>query len=87
MRRGRVGGNLWAWEEELVRECSLLLSYVHLQEDTVDLWQCKLDRSGVYFFRCVYQLLTSHQGLISYVDPKLVWCKKVLLKVFVFALR
>lgn len=36
--------------EELVRDCSLLLSYVHLQEDTVDLWQCKLDRSGVYFF-------------------------------------
>lgn len=34
-----VHHRLWTWEELLVRECSLLLSHVHLQEDIIDLWQ------------------------------------------------
>ena len=29
---------LWVWGEEMVRECSSLLSNVHLQVDTVDTW-------------------------------------------------
>ena len=51
------------------------------------MWQWQLDRSGIYFVHGVYQFLTSHQVLISDVDSKLVWHKKIPLMVYVFAAR
>ena len=39
---------LWAWEEELVAECRVLLSNINLQDTTSDSWLWMLDSTGGY---------------------------------------
>lgn len=60
------GGNTWvwkrrllAWEEECVRECSVLLSNVVLQDHIQDSWRWLLDPIQGYSIRGTYQFLTS----------------------------
>ena len=47
------------WEEELVGECSVLLSNVVLQVDTVDKWLWYLEPGKGYSVCGVYQMLTT----------------------------
>jgi len=41
---------LWAWEEDLVAECSTLLHNVILQPNVSDQWQWHPDIEGGYHF-------------------------------------
>jgi len=50
---------LWAWEEDLVEECRVLLLTVSLQESDTDRWVWLPDQIGGYSVRGVYDVLTS----------------------------
>ncbi|MCI71045.1 receptor-like protein kinase ANXUR2, partial [Trifolium medium] len=50
---------LWAWEEELVRECQALLYDFSLQAQSSDTWQWQPDPAKGYSIRGAYQILTS----------------------------
>ena len=70
------GGRVWvwrrrllAWEEDGVRECSLLLLNVVLQENVSDTWKWLLDPSHGYSVRESYRYFT-HSG--DMVDRSLV---------------
>ena len=91
---GRMGGGAWmwrrrhfAWEEECVRVCSVLLHDIVLQEHTVDRWTWLLDPAIGYTVKETYHYLTSadthpDRGLFDNV-----WHKYVPLKVSLFAWR
>lgn len=51
---------LWDWEEDLVRECRLLLSHVVLHFSISDRWNWHLDNGG-YSVRNVYHVLTANE--------------------------
>ena len=51
----------WAWEEELVEECRVLLLTVSLQESVADTWLWLPDQDGGYLVREVYDMLTSQE--------------------------
>ncbi|KAK2395676.1 hypothetical protein QL285_057389 [Trifolium repens] len=54
---------LWAWEEEQLRECQTLLLTVTVQVAVPDRWQWRLDPALGYSVRDAYQLLTSQDSL------------------------
>ncbi|GAU48048.1 hypothetical protein TSUD_272260 [Trifolium subterraneum] len=60
---------LWAWEEEMVEECRVLLSDVVLQVNVTDYWVWRPDPSGGYSVRSAYDLLTSRGGY----QLKIIW--------------
>lgn len=81
---------LWAWEEELLGECRLLLLTVVLQVSGNDLFMWLPDRGVGYTVRGAYCILTSGT-LINHnaplVSADLLWRKDIPLKVFIFAWR
>jgi len=81
---------LWAWEEELLVECRLILLTVVLQVSGNDVWMWLRDPSVGYAVRGAYRILTSGT-LISHdaplVSADLLWRKNIPLKVSVFAWR
>ncbi|GAU29681.1 hypothetical protein TSUD_53330 [Trifolium subterraneum] len=79
--------HLWAWEEEMLGECQVLLHDFILQAQLSDTWIWRLDPVSGYSVRGVYQLLTSHPSdpLDDVLD--LIWHKQVPLKVSIFAWR
>ncbi|GAU22845.1 hypothetical protein TSUD_282120 [Trifolium subterraneum] len=78
---------LWAWEEEMLRECQSLLSNLSLQAQSSDWWQWQPDPDAGFTVRGAYQLLTS-QALVSMdAADKLIWHPHVPLKVSIFAWR
>lgn len=52
---------LLAWEEESVRECSILLYNIVLQESVTNTWRWLLDPIHGYSVREAYRFLT-HSG-------------------------
>ena len=50
---------LWAWEEDMVVECRLLLDGFVLYSDISDRWHCDPDISEGYTVNGVYKILTS----------------------------
>ncbi|RHN70051.1 putative reverse transcriptase zinc-binding domain-containing protein [Medicago truncatula] len=78
---------LWAWEEELLGECRILLSDVSLQLNTTDQWVWRLDPSSGYSVSGVYQMLTSQPVQTFEVLADLIWHKQVPLKVSILAWR
>jgi hypothetical protein len=78
---------LWAWEEELLGECRILLSDISLQHNSTDRWVWRLDPLNGYSVRGVYQMLTSQPVQTSEVLSDLIWHKQVPLKVSIFAWR
>ena len=68
---------LWVWEEELLKECRLLLLNVSLQPLSYDVWQWLPDPSGGYFVPSVYAMLTTQQVLQVSQDVDLIWHKQV----------
>ncbi|XP_024628914.1 uncharacterized protein [Medicago truncatula] len=78
---------LFAWEEESVRECSLLFHNIVLQDSVCDTWQWLLDPVHGYTVRGVYRFLTTTSNMVdrSLVDD--VWKKHVPLKVSLLVWR
>ncbi|GAU28487.1 hypothetical protein TSUD_294900 [Trifolium subterraneum] len=76
---------LWAWEEELVEECRVLLSDVVLQDDATNYWMWRPDPGDGYSVRGAYDLLTSTGGQTEAASTNLIWHKQVPLKVSVVA--
>jgi len=54
---------LFAWEEEVVGELTLLLLNVSLQVDKDDRWLWTLDTSKTFTVRSAYNLLTSQHPI------------------------
>ena len=78
---------LFAWEEESVRECSLLLHNIVLQDSVNDTWRWLLDPIHGYSVREAYRYLT-HSG--DTVDRTLVddvWHRHIPLKVSLLVWR
>ncbi|XP_024626839.1 uncharacterized protein [Medicago truncatula] len=78
---------LWAWEEDLLVECRLLLANVSLQPLSYDVWQWQPDPGQGYTIRGAYALLTSQEEQQDSLCEDLVWHKQVPLKVSIFAWR
>ena len=81
---------LWAWEEELVKECRTLLLTVSLQVENDDVWTWIPDPLAGYTVRGAFRTLTNgaplnHDVHLFYDD--LLWRKDVPLKVLIFACR
>ena len=60
------GGAAWvwrrrllAWEEESVRECSVLLHNIVLQDEVNDTWSWLLDTTGGYTVRSAYTFIAT----------------------------
>ncbi|GAU37723.1 hypothetical protein TSUD_382160 [Trifolium subterraneum] len=78
---------LWAWEEEMLRECQDLLLNLSLQAQSSDRWQLQPDPVEGYTVRGAYQLLTSQDAATMDDADKLIWHSQVPLKVSIFAWR
>ncbi|GAU22961.1 hypothetical protein TSUD_247050 [Trifolium subterraneum] len=79
--------HLWAWEEEMLGECQVLLHDFILQAQLSDTWIWRLDPVSGYSVRGAYQLLTSHPSDPQDAVLDLIWHKQVPLKVSIFAWR
>jgi len=88
-----VGGMAWvwrrrllAWEEDSVRECSLLLHNVVLQVNVSDNWRWLLDPVRGYIVWAAYRFITSSEQVDrSLVDD--VWHRYIPAKVSLFVWR
>jgi len=78
------GGSGWvwrrrllAWEEESMRECSVLVHNVVLQDNVSDTWRWLLDPVHGYYVREAYRFITSNDVQVdgSLVDD--VWHKLI----------
>ncbi|MCI09288.1 kinesin-like protein, partial [Trifolium medium] len=78
---------LWAWEDEMLRECRSLLSDIALQPNVTDQWLWRPDSGGGYTVRGVYNLLTFTEAQDVEATIDLIWHKHVPLKVSVVAWR
>lgn len=78
---------LFAWEEECVRECSLLLTNIVLQDGVSDSWRWLLDPHNGYTVREAYRLLTSNDILSDGTQVDDVWHKTIPTKVSVLVWR
>lgn len=67
---------MWAWEEELVVECSTFLDSVVLQPTISDQWHWLPDIAEGYTVRSSYQRLTSQDKAIVVPVYNLIWHKK-----------
>ena len=76
---------LWVWEEELLKECRLLLLDVSLQTILADVWQWLPDPSRGYTIRGAYDILTSQEAAQIRHDLDLAWHPQVPLEVSIFA--
>jgi len=78
---------LFAWEEEYVRECSLLLHNIVLQDSVHDTWRWALDPIPGYTVRGAYRFITTTGDMVdrSLVDD--VWHRHVPSKVSLLVWR
>jgi len=93
MRRilGADGGGegLWrrrllVWEEECVRECSVLLHNIVLQDNVHDVWRWSLDHIHGYSVREAYRFLTTYGELVDMNLVDDIWHKNIPSKVSLF---
>jgi len=78
---------LFVWEEELVRECCVLLSSIFLQDNMNDKWIWHLHVSLKYNVTSVYNILTSRVSSSTHDHNTYFWHKEVPLKVNIFVWR
>ncbi|PNX74066.1 heat shock protein [Trifolium pratense] len=78
---------LWAWEEELVGECHILLSKITLQDQVSGSWQWRPELEDGYTVRSAYQLLTFQDTVTLDDAAVLLWHPQVPLKVSIMAWR
>jgi len=91
---GAVGGggrvwrrHLFSWEEESVRECSILLSNTVLQDNVHDVWRWLLDPIHGYSVRGAYHFLTTNAASSDMTMVDDVWQKYIPSKVSVLVWR
>jgi hypothetical protein len=79
--------SLFAWEEDSVRECSVLLHNFVLQDFVLDTWRWALDPTHGYTVRGAYRLITTTGEMVdmSLVDE--VWHRHIPSKVSLLAWR
>lgn len=75
---------LFAWEEECVRECSVLLHDIVLQDHLPNRWGWLLDPISGYSVKGTYNFLTTTDEPIARGSFDDVWHKNVPLKVSIF---
>jgi len=78
---------LFAWDEELVGDLTLLLQNVTLQTDKNDMWLWNLEASHVFSVRSAYNSISVQHHSASSVAASYIWIKDILLKVGLFAWR
>lgn len=78
---------LWEWEEEMLRECRLLLSDIVLHVSITGRWNWRLDNNGGYYVCSVYHMLTADDRHVMDTISKLIWHIHVLVKVSLLAWR
>jgi len=78
---------LWDWEEMLVEECRMLLSNITLQVTMSDRWRWRLDTTGSYTVRSIYDMLTADGSNTVSEAAELIWNRHVPLKVSILAWR
>lgn len=71
----------------MVTECRTLLANVVLQITIFDKWRWRLDNSGSYSVRSVYEVLTKYENIQTDAASGLIWHRHVPLKVYIFAWR
>ena len=86
------GESLWrrrllAWEEESVRQCSVLLHNIAFKENVHDAWWWLLDPIQGYSGRGAYRFLTSSGEPVDMTLVDYVWHKKIPSKVCLFVWR
>jgi len=87
-----AGGRVWrrhlfSWEEESVRECSILLSNTVLQDNVHDGWRWLLDPIHSYSVRGAYHFLTTIDASPDMTVVDDVWHKYIPSKVSVLVWR
>lgn len=89
-----VGGSGWVWrrgilvwEEESMRECSVLLHNVVLQDNIFDYWKWLLEPTQGYSVRGTYHFLTATDDVLDGGRISNMWHKVVPSKIFVFTWR
>jgi hypothetical protein len=78
---------LFAWEEESVRECSVLLHNLVFQENVQDTWTWLLDPRHGYSVRGAYRFLTTAGDLGDRHQTIDIWHQQIPSKVSVFVWR
>ena len=78
---------LFAWEEESVRECSVFLHNIVLQENVHDAWCWLLDPIQDYSVMGAYRLLTTSRQPVDRTMVDYVWQKNIPSKVSLFVWR
>jgi hypothetical protein len=78
---------LFAWEEESVRECSLLLHNISLQDTIIDKWRWSLDPIHGYTVKGAYTFLTSNGVMVDRSNVDDVWHKHIPSKVSLLVWR
>ena len=78
---------LFAWEEEIVRECSVLLHNIVLQVNVYDTWQWLLDPIHGYSVRGAYHYFTKNPGTMDRSQVDDVWLKQIPSKVSLLVWR
>jgi len=88
------GGEAWvwrrrllAWEEESLRECTILLSNIVLQDDVIDSWRWLLDLTSGNTVKGAYRLFTTIGEPLDRSLVVDVWYKQIPSKVSMFAWR
>jgi hypothetical protein len=64
---------LWVWEEEMLGECQTLLHDISLQVQVPNMWQWQFDPIRGYSVNGAYQLLTSQQRLLLWMQLKILF--------------
>ena len=75
---------LFSWEEDSLRECSLLLLNVILQDSVHDYWRWLLDPIHGYTVRGAYSFLTSTDAMVDRSLVVDIWQKHIPSKVSLF---
>jgi len=78
---------LLAWEEEQVRECSEILSYIVLRPNHLNMWLWNLHTSKKYNVTSGYNYMLSTVNIMASDHIHSIWNKEVPLKVIPFACR
>jgi hypothetical protein len=82
-----VEASVMGVEEELLRECQILLLSVHVQAKILDRWQWQPDPVTGYSVCDAYRILTSQDSITVGAAEDLLWHKQVPLKVSIFVWR
>lgn len=78
---------LFAWEEDLLRNCCFVLHNIVVQDGVLDRWKWLLDPIKDYSVSDVYHMFTTSDQTSKRVDTSSVWLKHVPLEMSFFVWR